>query len=238
MLSEVNESMSSSLGYNYSNAKTIMRYGYAQYGHISPFQKLLLLSPPLPIYKQLFNTQPKVEKLWSSYIMSSDLPPSQNTNSKKRSHSQSQTQSQTQPKSASQKESHPKLKGLTHKTITISTPSYTYISLTLTSSLPPRTTNTSSQTPQLDALTARTHLTSALTQFLGLSGSAISIDILKIEERQVWVRVPREDAGAFVAAVGGWIGNGAGREEKVGWRVGGRSNWLSGLGNEGSVWDD
>lgn len=52
------------------------------------------------------------------------------------------------------------------------------------------------------------------------------------------MRVPREDAGVFVAAVGGWIGGDGSGGEKVGWRVGGRGNWLSGLGVDGAVWDD
>lgn len=121
----------------------------------------------------------------------------------------------------------PQFKCLTYTTLTISSPPFSYIHLSLTSS----------QSTPLDELTTRTYLTSALTQFLGLSGSAISVDILKISEKgEVWVRVPREDAGVFVAAVGGWIG-GRG-EEKVGWTIKGRANWLSALGGEEGVWND
>ncbi|TVY22464.1 hypothetical protein LHYA1_G009021, partial [Lachnellula hyalina] len=73
--------------------------------------------------------------------------------------------------------------------LTIKTPPFAYAHLELQSSAyaaPP-------SSPSIDALTIRAHLTSALTQFLGLSGSAISVDVLKIEGRECWVRVPRGD---------------------------------------------
>lgn len=47
------------------------------------------------------------------------------------------------------------------------------------------------------------------------------------------MRVAREDRSVFVAAVGGWIGEG------VAWRVRGSGNWLAGLGGgkgEEGVW--
>ena len=59
----------------------------------------------------------------------------------------------------------------------------------------------------LDNLTVRSYIMAALTQFLGLSGSAISVDILKVEGREAWIRVPREDLSPVVAAVGGWVGD-------------------------------
>lgn len=40
----------------------------------------------------------------------------------------------------------------------------------------------------------------------------------------------------FVAALGGWVGEKG--EERVGWRVKGRANWLSALGAEEGVWND
>jgi ribonuclease P/MRP protein subunit POP8 len=77
-----------------------------------------------------------------------------------------------------------------------------------------------------DAITVRSHLSSALTQFLGLSGAAIPVDILKLEGGECWVRVAREDLGTFVAAVGGWAGaNESG--ERLGWRVKTSGNWLN-----------
>jgi ribonuclease P/MRP protein subunit POP8 len=95
----------------------------------------------------------------------------------------------------------------------------------------------------LDALTARTQLTAALSQFLGLAGTAISVDILKIESTPVkkrgaeydgrggvylWIRVPREDASAVVAAVSSWIG-GESSGPEVAWRVCSKGNYLGGI---------
>lgn len=83
----------------------------------------------------------------------------------------------------------------------------------------------------------------ALSQFLGITGSAISIDVLKSNcVGELWIRVPREDCSAVVAAVGGWTGvaGGSGGGE-VGWRVLGRGGWLGVVcGGErvGSVWGD
>lgn len=90
----------------------------------------------------------------------------------------------------------------------------------------PTTTTTSDD---LDALTARSYLTSALSQFLGLTGAAIPVDILHLRGREVWVRVARGDGSAVVAAVSGWVGGGGGQGSAVGWRVRGRGAWLGGL---------
>jgi len=109
--------------------------------------------------------------------------------------------------------------------LTIKTPPFSYAYLELQSTSP---------TPQsLDETTVSIYLTSALRQFLGLSGTAISVDILKVEGTQCWVRIPRGDLSVFVAAVGGWVGDG------VSWWVRGSGNWLSVLGGrkgEESVW--
>lgn len=114
-------------------------------------------------------------------------------------------------------------------TFTISSLPFTYIHLTLLSSSPPNPPPS-----PLDELTAHKYLTSALQQFLGLTGTAIPTDILKVEERDVWIRVPREDGSAVVAAVGNWVGKGeaegGGRGEGVvSWRVRGRGEWLGAL---------
>lgn len=101
-----------------------------------------------------------------------------------------------------------------HQTLTIRNPPFTYLHLTLLSS----------SVLALDILTARTYLTSALQQFLGVTGTAIPIDFLKVEGPDAWVRVPREDGGAVVSAVTGWVGGGTGGA--VGWRVVGRGDWL------------
>ncbi|KAI9857000.1 MAG: hypothetical protein M1824_005032 [Vezdaea acicularis] len=92
-----------------------------------------------------------------------------------------------------------------------------YIHLTRISTPPPK--------DALDLLTAKTNLTAALTQFLGLTGSGIPVDILKVEEQDLWIRVQREDMKAVVAAAGGWVG--IRKEGEESWRVRGHNQWLS-----------
>ncbi|EER37534.1 conserved hypothetical protein [Histoplasma capsulatum var. duboisii H88] len=92
--------------------------------------------------------------------------------------------------------------------------------------------NLSSST--LDELTARTYLTSALSQFLGVSGTSISVDILKIETTPpdkdiLWIRVPRDDAAAVVAAVSSWIGDGGQKGTNVSWRIRAKGGFLGAL---------
>ena len=75
----------------------------------------------------------------------------------------------------------------------------------------------------LDDITVRTYLTSALNQFLGITGTAIPIDILKVDGRDVWIRAPAEDSKAVTEAVSGWIGS------DVTWRICGSGSWLGGV---------
>jgi ribonuclease P/MRP protein subunit POP8 len=98
---------------------------------------------------------------------------------------------------------------------TIRNPPWSYLQLSLI---------TNSPNYQLDALTAHLHLRAALSQFLGLHGTAIPIDILKLHGNNVHVRVPSEDTSAVVIAVGGWVGK-AGE----GWRVRNSGSWGAGL---------
>lgn len=105
---------------------------------------------------------------------------------------------------------------ITSKTITA--PPFSYVCLELVSD--------GAVGSALDELTVRTYITSALTQFLGLTGSAISVDILKVQGKECWIRVPREDLSPVVAAVGGWVG-GNDSEGRVGWKVKASGNWLS-----------
>ena len=105
---------------------------------------------------------------------------------------------------------------LTQRSLTIRS-SHTYLHLVLLTSTP----SSSSQT-LLDLLTARTYLTSALSQYLGLTGTAIPIDFLKIEGRGVWIRIPREDGVALVGALSQWVG----KEGDVSWRVQAKGEWL------------
>ncbi|BAE61939.1 hypothetical protein F9C07_6271 [Aspergillus flavus] len=116
-------------------------------------------------------------------------------------------------------------------------PPWTYLKLQL---IHQPGTSTAVQSQPLDPLTARTHINSALSQFLGLSGTAISIDILKIlpeapqpkpTDKFIWLRVPRQDAPAVVAAVSSWIGGGTGGGSvgSVAWRVCAKGNYLGAL---------
>lgn len=131
------------------------------------------------------------------------------------------------------KRKHDKLvKGHEITTKTIKIPPFSYAHLQLISD--------SDNIKDLDSLTVRSHITATLTQFLGVTGSAISVDILKVEGAECWIRVPREDLSSVVAALGGWVG-GKENEDKVGCRVKGSGNWLSILvgerGREG-IWKE
>lgn len=101
---------------------------------------------------------------------------------------------------------------------TIATPPFSYVYVQLLSG--------SVSNIALDELTVRTHITSALTQFLGLTGSAISVDILKVDGSECWMRVPREDLSPVIAALGGWVGART-ADGQVAWKVKGSGDWLS-----------
>ncbi|KAL4928672.1 uncharacterized protein BDV17DRAFT_87498 [Aspergillus undulatus] len=125
----------------------------------------------------------------------------------------------------------------TPKTIsfTARNPPWTYLKLQL---IHQPNTSLATKSAPLDPLTARTHLTAALTQFLGLHGTSISIDILSVTQSQsqptekyVWIRVPRHDGSAVVAAVSSWIG-GTDQDDtggSVAWRVCAKGNFLDAL---------
>ncbi|PBP20492.1 hypothetical protein BUE80_DR008660 [Diplocarpon rosae] len=116
-------------------------------------------------------------------------------------------------------------------TKTIKTPQFSYAHLQLISEV-------ASIDLPLDTLTTRSYIESALTRFLGLTGSAILVDILKVEGIDCWIRVPREDVRSVLAAVGGWSG-GSEADGKIGWKVKTSGNWLSVLvahGEAGHVW--
>ncbi|KAK4042896.1 hypothetical protein C8A01DRAFT_44112 [Parachaetomium inaequale] len=77
-------------------------------------------------------------------------------------------------------------------------PPWSYARLELAN--PPAQTPTPSS---MDMLQIRAYLTAATRQFLGAHGASIPLDILALRptDGTVWVRVPRPDLGAFVAAV-------------------------------------
>ncbi|KKK14803.1 hypothetical protein P175DRAFT_0506336 [Aspergillus ochraceoroseus IBT 24754] len=116
-------------------------------------------------------------------------------------------------------------------------PPWTYLKLQL---IHQPGTSTAVQCQPIDPLTARTYLTAALHQFLGLSGTSIAIDILKVSpetshseptDKFIWIRIPRQDAPAVVAAVSSWIGGNTGSDTvgSVAWRVCAKGNFLGAL---------
>ena len=105
------------------------------------------------------------------------------------------------------------------KSFTIRNAPYTYLHLSL------RHAHESATRAPLDAVTTRTYLTSALSQYLGLTGSAIAIDILMVAPREVLIRVPREDASIFVAALGQWMSAAA----NASFKVESMGEWLPGV---------
>jgi ribonuclease P/MRP protein subunit POP8 len=104
---------------------------------------------------------------------------------------------------------------LPETTFTLCHPPYIYIYLTA---------QTLSPTPpiDLDKVTARSYLYSALSQFLGLTGAAIQLDLLKVEGKDIWLRVAKGDASAVVAAVSQWTS----ARQDVSLRVKARGTWL------------
>lgn len=103
-------------------------------------------------------------------------------------------------------------------TTTIRTPPYAYAHL--------ETIAAANAPILLDELTIRQYLTSALKQFLGITGTAILIDILKVAGREAWVRLPRQDLGAFAAAMTTWMGIGP---SISGFRICAAGDWLGAL---------
>ncbi|EFR00725.1 hypothetical protein MGYG_03730 [Nannizzia gypsea CBS 118893] len=122
-------------------------------------------------------------------------------------------------------------------TLTSRKPQWAYLHLELVSASSDSIVKSSSASIVLDPLTAKTYLSAALSQYLGLSGTAIPIDILKIGDRpgqtdgkSVWIRVPYEDAAAVTAAMSSWIGADSGSgSANVAWRVISRRSHLGAL---------
>ncbi|KAH7073699.1 hypothetical protein BKA63DRAFT_604030 [Paraphoma chrysanthemicola] len=132
-------------------------------------------------------------------------------------------------------------------------PEWTYLHLTLitpsltTTSKPTTATDTAPSPTALDPLTVSPLLTQPLSQYLGTTGAAVPIDILKTGGRDVWIRVPRQDARALRASLSSWVGScdvesvpgvefsEEGRRVRVAWRVVGESGTVGGcvLGGKG-----
>ncbi|CAJ2508196.1 Uu.00g093820.m01.CDS01 [Anthostomella pinea] len=111
-------------------------------------------------------------------------------------------------------------------TCTIKAPPFSYAHLEVFSNNTTSTTNTDEI--DLDALQVRSYCTAALKQFLGATGTAVPLDILKVDGRSCWLRVPRDDLGAFSAAITAWQGT---SQDGVRYslRLRGCSDWLGAL---------
>ncbi|KAF3283887.1 hypothetical protein TWF970_001057 [Orbilia oligospora] len=109
---------------------------------------------------------------------------------------------------------------------TVRKPEWQYLHLRMTFD-PPHPPTYSSPSYPPDLLTWKTHLSTALNQFLGIAGTAISIDFLHLEGPEVWIRLPREDSTRFTAAIGGWGSEVEGRN--VGFRVLASTEFLMGI---------
>ena len=119
----------------------------------------------------------------------------------------------------------PKTRKVRHKPVVVQTttlrrPQWTYFHLSIFSIA-------ANPTP-VDIITVKQYLNSATTRFLGLLGSAIPVDILKLAGNDVWVRVPRDASVAFHEAVSGWSGS------EVRFVTKGKSDWLASLASGSS----
>lgn len=86
-------------------------------------------------------------------------------------------------------------------------------------------------TDDISLLTVLPILTEPLQAYLGITGAATPLDILKTSGRDVWIRVQRQDARVFRAAMSGWVGDiarehvpgaelkGIGAKVKAAWRI-------------------
>ena len=113
-----------------------------------------------------------------------------------------------------------------HQT-TFRKPTWAYFHLTLvtpgTASQTPSASAAPSDSRDIDALTVSTLLVQPLTAYLGITGSAMPIDILHTQSRNAYVRIPRQDARVFRAGLSNWIG-GCDAGSVPGVKEGGRVN--------------
>jgi ribonuclease P/MRP protein subunit POP8 len=92
----------------------------------------------------------------------------------------------------------------------------------------------------LDALQVRSYCDAALRQFLGATGAAMPLDMLKLDGNEFWVRLPREDMGLFAAALAAWNGVSRSGTATV-LRLKASSNWLGSLvgrSEQQALWSD
>jgi ribonuclease P/MRP protein subunit POP8 len=129
-----------------------------------------------------------------------------------------------------QSDAHPASSRTTEKTsettFTLRHPPYVYIYLIVKTLSP-------AAIVELDKVTAQSYLRSALSQFLGLTGTAIELDLLKVEGKDIWLRVAKEDASAVIAAVSQW----ASTRHDVSLQVKARGTWLGAVMARGRMND-
>ncbi|KAK5663084.1 hypothetical protein OQA88_6500 [Cercophora sp. LCS_1] len=122
---------------------------------------------------------------------------------------------------------------------TIRSPPYAYAHLTSTTH--GSTANDIDIDEGLDALQVRAYCTAALRQFLGDTGAAISVDTLLVRGADVWLRVPRQDLGAFAAAMTAYGGMSRGGGATTVMRLQTCGDWLGSLlgrAGESQVWGE
>ncbi|KAI1809945.1 hypothetical protein GGS20DRAFT_236877 [Poronia punctata] len=87
---------------------------------------------------------------------------------------------------------------------------------------------TASSSDKLDAIQVRSFCTVALKQFLGVTGIATPLDILKVEGHNCWLRIPQGNLSSFSAAITTWHGTTQdGLHSNL--RIRGCSAWLGAL---------
>ncbi|KAK4453622.1 hypothetical protein QBC34DRAFT_189564 [Podospora aff. communis PSN243] len=113
-------------------------------------------------------------------------------------------------------------------TLTIKSSPFAYAHLASTTLTPDEDSSMALNNP-LDALTVRSYCTAALSQFLGATGAAISVDILVVRDENVWVRVPKPDLAAFCAALTAYRGLPRGGASTTLLRLQACGDWLGSL---------
>ncbi|TQS31511.1 hypothetical protein Golomagni_08205 [Golovinomyces magnicellulatus] len=115
-------------------------------------------------------------------------------------------------------------------TTTIKDTQFSYAHLTLSTNGP--------DSIVLDDLQVKSYCNGALQQFLGLTGLAIPVDILKVTETDCWLRVPRQDLSNFAAAITAWRGKTEGTTQYL-LRIKQCSDWLGTLvgPDESNLWE-
>jgi hypothetical protein len=73
-----------------------------------------------------------------------------------------------------------------------------------------------------DILTAKQRLNTALARFLGVLGSTVQADILHLDGKDLWVRVPKDSGNAFQEAISSW----SEAETQSKYIIKGREDWL------------